>query len=97
MSRWRDLIGGDGDIRLYEGVVSEDVAELTEMMEIIIPAFDEEQPWPAAPWMPRFRVLPDGALDLYLPKAGDRCCVGLAETPDAGEPEIWVLAWWPSD
>lgn len=74
------------DARVFEGVVDDDASSLSDEVRVIIPAHDYDQPFGPAPWMPR------GDL---LPAKGDRCVVALAETDDPGEPEVWILAWWP--
>ena len=76
-------------VGLFEAIIAEDAASATDEVEVLIPAFDSDLAWGPAPWMPR-SVAPN------FPSQGDRCVVGLAETEQAGTPEVWILAWWPS-
>lgn len=99
MTRWADILDDAGgparQPRIFEGRIAQDATELNEFLYATIPAFDDEQEWGPAPWEPRFRILPNGALDVILPEKNDRCVVALAESPDPGEPEIWILQYWP--
>jgi hypothetical protein len=90
MPSWGDLIEQNGGSRpeLYEGIINEDAPDTGTMIEVIVPAFDKELTWGPCPWMPR----EDGV----LPVEGDRCLLGLGTTGNAGEPTIWIVAWWPN-
>lgn len=88
---WLDLLppqAADGGLRLFEGEVAVTVTDPTAGVEVTIPAFNADLTWDPAPWMPRGED---------LPAKGDRCLVAFAETDDPGEPEVWVVAWWPYD
>lgn len=89
MMNWQRLIRENGGSRpeLYEGFFTSDVEDEGTMAEVTLVAFDKEQPWGPAPWMPR---------DGMLPIEGDRCLVALGTTGNAGEPSIWIVAWWPN-
>lgn len=93
MMDWQSLLGGEpGDgVRLYEGTINEDASSLTDEVTVIVHAFDRETKWGPAPWMPRV----SSGVALVMPQQGDRCIVALAETEDPGEPEVWIIGWWP--
>lgn len=98
---WHDLLeeaGGDArSLRIFEGRIAETPTDINQKITAYIPAFDSDQEWGPAPWDPRFRILPDGTLDVLLPEEGDRCLICLAESPDPGEPEVWIAQYWPYD
>lgn len=79
------------DVRLFEGVIASTPATVSEQVKVVIPAHDFDQPFGPAPWTPR----PLAGGTVSMPSRGDRCVAALAETDDPGEPEVWILAWWP--
>lgn len=88
MARPGDLINpGSSEPVVYDGKIAEDASSDTDLIEVILPAFSENDGWGPCPWMPRGDT---------LPQRGDRCCVVLAETDTPGEEEPWIVAWWPS-
>lgn len=91
---WSDVLRPtrlEGAVQLFEGVAASSPATLDEPVDIMISAFSDELLFGPAPWMPRV----DAAGATVLITNGARCLIGAAETPDAGEPEYWVIAWWP--
>lgn len=88
MPRARDLFASPQlRANLYEGEIAVDATGMDDQVEVIVPAFDKQLKWGPCPWMPR---------ESAIPQKGDRCVVGLAETPGSGMPAPWILAWWPS-
>lgn len=78
---------------MFAGTIAQDASSLSDPVEVTLEAFDPDQSWGPAPWMPRV----DAAGEPDLPNQGDRCIVALAETDDPGTPEVWIIAWWPYD
>jgi hypothetical protein len=77
---------------LYHGTIAEDASSVDDLVEVTIPAFDRNQKWGPASFMPR--VDDDG--DTVLPSKGDPCCVGLAETEEPGAHSVWIISWRPA-
>lgn len=91
MPSWSDLIADNSGSRpeLFAGIIAEDAPDESTMIEVIVKAFDQELRWGPCPWAP-----PRG--DGLLPVEGDRCIIGLVTTEDPGQPDIWILNWWPT-
>lgn len=89
---WNDLLTRAGeDVRLAEAVAVDDADSVSDLVRVVVPSFHREQTWGPAPWMPRVT----DAGNLLKINRGDRCLIALAETEDPGEPEVWIIAWWP--
>lgn len=71
----------------YEGTwyarVSTSAVEITDLVEVVIPAFSDVLSWGPCRWMPR------GDLITY-PQKGDECIVVFDERNDP-----WIVAWTP--
>lgn len=90
MSEWTKLLKQDAGTQIYEGTISTDASSMSDQVGVILKAFGRELDW-EAPWMPRVDELGNP----LMPQEGDRCVVALAETEDPGEPEVWIIGWWP--
>lgn len=89
---WADLLSrGRQDSFLYEGVISQDAANVNDRVLVTVLAHDRQQTFGPAPFHPR--VDDDGAV--VLPQEGDSCVVGFAATDDPGTPTIWILSYEP--
>jgi hypothetical protein len=99
VSRWTDIFAGlsdSGRSRIFEGVIAEDAPNVDTMIEVAVTAFDRDLVWGPCAWMPRIAPTSPTEQTILLPAKGDRCVVALAETEDPGEPEVWILGYWPS-
>ena len=71
----------------YEGVwravVSTSALQLSDEVEVIIPAFDDVLSWGPCRWTPR------GDLTTY-PQKGDECIVVFDDLKF-----VWIVCWWP--
>lgn len=93
MASWTDLLANkkDSESQVFEGAISRAPATLSDFAIVTLEAFDDEQEWGPCPWEPRINI----SGDPIKPSVGDRCVVVMAQTTDTGEPEPWVVAWWP--
>lgn len=97
MGDWRDILRArseQDEPQVYEGRITEDAPDVQTPVEVVLPAFDPDLKFGPAPWSPRM-ILEAGEPVMEMPQRGDRCVVALAETEDPGEPEVWIVEWWP--
>jgi len=78
---------------LFEGEIAGDATGPADKVPVTLQAFDRNQRFGPAPFAPMVDAI--GAV--LLPNRGDRCVVALAETDEPGEPEVWIIGWWPYD
>lgn len=90
---WAELIPQEAvGFTLAEGMCAKTLDSVDDEFQVVVPVFDKNQRFTGLPWMPRV----DDSGDLVYPSKGDRCCVGLADTQHSGEPEMWIIGWWPA-
>jgi hypothetical protein len=87
---------------LFAGTIAADAAALTDLVPVLLDAFDPQLQFGPCAWMPRLTTVTvnvaEGAETAHnvevaqplLPARGDRCLVALDdnETP-------WIVVWWP--
>lgn len=79
----RDLLGKVAEGRiLWYARISRDAADLSDLVPVIIPEFDEQLQWGPCRWQSRD--------DISLPAKGDEALVAFDNRRNP-----WIVTWWP--
>lgn len=80
---WRDLIPETAEGRMvWFGIVAAAAVDLSTLIPVIIPDFDENLQWGPCRWQARDAI--------SLPAKGDECLVAIDNQHNP-----WIIAWWP--
>ena len=79
----RDTLSSDRiDESPCYGIIAANATDLTDLVPIIIPDFDQNLTWGPCRWQSRD--------DVSLPAKGDECLVVFDNRR-----QPWIVAWWP--
>jgi hypothetical protein len=67
---------------LWYGTIANDATDFTDLVDVVLPDFDEKLQWRDCFWQSRDATT--------LPQRGDKCLVMF---DNRNQP--WVVAWWP--
>lgn len=69
---------------VWRGVISRDVAEISDVAWVIFPLFAADLEWGPCRWQSRDAT--------SLPAKGDHCLTVMDDYR-----ELWIIAWWPKE